>query len=61
MPKNKTAPRKRDESLPPEYLTVEYFPPEHGTRLPVRGGTREPQAFEAEADRKLETPKKGGR
>lgn len=61
MPKKKASTRKRNRSLPREYLTVEYPPSDSGNQIPVRAGARRPGSAEIEADRKPESPKaKGG-
>jgi hypothetical protein len=54
----KTAPRKRDRSLSPDYVTVEYHPANHHSPYPVRAGVRKPHPAEVEAEHKPETVSK---
>lgn len=61
MPKKKVAARKRDHSLSPDYISVEYPATDPGTPFPVRGGARKPTPAEVEANAKPETAIRKGR
>lgn len=51
MTKKQTTRIESTRALPSKYLTVDYPPPDHGSQVPVRAGTRKPTSSEVEGDR----------